>query len=73
MMVQYCCDSGSTNKLFCKCFLVAVIALVVVVILATAVVAVVIASVGHSFTSFLKANWPITLHSQNVCCTKYKC
>ena len=21
MMVQYCCDSGSTNKLFCKCFL----------------------------------------------------
>ena len=23
MMVQYCCDSGSTNKLFCKCFLLA--------------------------------------------------
>ena len=22
MMVQYCCDSGSTNKLFCKCFLI---------------------------------------------------
>ena len=21
MMVQYCCGSGSTNKLFCKCFL----------------------------------------------------
>ena len=21
MMVQYCCDSGSTNKLFCRCFL----------------------------------------------------
>ena len=21
-MVQYCCDSGSTNKLFCKCFLI---------------------------------------------------
>ena len=21
MMVQYFCDSGSTNKLFCKCFL----------------------------------------------------
>ena len=21
MMVQYCCDSGSTNNLFCKCFL----------------------------------------------------
>ena len=21
MMVQYCCDSGSTNKLFCMCFL----------------------------------------------------
>ena len=21
MMVQYCCDSGITNKLFCKCFL----------------------------------------------------
>ena len=21
MMVQYCCDSGSTNKLFCKCCL----------------------------------------------------
>ena len=21
MMVQYCCDSGSKNKLFCKCFL----------------------------------------------------
>ena len=20
MMVQYCCGSGSTNKLFCKCF-----------------------------------------------------
>ena len=21
MMVQYCCGSGSTNKLFCKCLL----------------------------------------------------
>ena len=21
MMVQYCCDSGGTNKLFCMCFL----------------------------------------------------
>ena len=21
MIVQYCCDSGSTNKLFCLCFL----------------------------------------------------
>ena len=21
MMVQYCCGSGSTNELFCKCFL----------------------------------------------------
>ena len=21
MMVQYCCDSGSTNKLICECFL----------------------------------------------------
>ena len=21
MIVQYCCDSGSTNKLFCKCFI----------------------------------------------------
>ena len=21
MMVQYCCSSGSTNKLLCKCFL----------------------------------------------------
>ena len=21
MMVQYCCGSGSTNKLFCRCFL----------------------------------------------------
>ena len=21
MKVQYCCDSGSTNKPFCKCFL----------------------------------------------------
>ena len=21
MIVQYCCGSGSTNKLFCKCFL----------------------------------------------------
>ena len=21
MMVKYCCGSGSTNKLFCKCFL----------------------------------------------------
>ena len=21
MMVQYCCDSGSTKNLFCKCFL----------------------------------------------------
>ena len=21
MMVQYCCGSGITNKLFCKCFL----------------------------------------------------
>ena len=21
MMVQYCCDSGITNKLFCKCVL----------------------------------------------------
>ena len=21
MMVQYCCGSGNTNKLFCRCFL----------------------------------------------------
>ena len=30
MMVQYCCDSGSTNKLFCKCFLIIIIIIMVI-------------------------------------------
>ena len=30
MMVQYCCGSGSTNKLFCKCFLIIIIIIMVI-------------------------------------------
>ena len=31
MMVRNCCGSGSTNKLFCKCFLIIIIIIIIVI------------------------------------------